>query len=281
MRLIVVLPVVILLSAALPACGPAQPEAQFTASNTTGDVPMDVQFADLSEGDIDAWEWDFDDDGQVDSTLQNPQHTYNDPGGYTVTLRVSGPDGNDVESKLAYLDFSPPPCRADFVAEPTEVGGMTEVQFSDLSSGEITTCAWDFDGDGTIDSTERNPTHTYEKDGVYSVSLTVRGPYSEHKLTRTDYIEVLTIPQCRAEFIAEPTTGEGATDVQFSWLSTGDVDSWSWDFNGDGTIDSTEQNPTYIYGEDGVYTVSLTVTGPDCEDTLTRIGYIKITGCST
>ena len=47
------------------------------------------------------------------------------------------------------------------------------VQFIDLSSGLPSSWAWDFDGDGIIDSTVPNPTHVFAQPGVYPVSLTV------------------------------------------------------------------------------------------------------------
>ena len=48
------------------------------------------------------------------------------------------------------------------------------VSFKDVSYGKIDSWKWDFD-DGSS-SNEQNPIHTYEKHGVYSVTLTVSGP---------------------------------------------------------------------------------------------------------
>jgi PKD repeat protein len=67
--------------------------------------------------------------------------------------------------------------------------------------------------------------------------------------------------------------------VRFTDLSTGEITSWLWNF-GDGKT-STEQNPTNYYSSDGYYTVTLTVTGPGCEDTETKTDYIYVYGCST
>ncbi|KRD47598.1 hypothetical protein ASE27_04745 [Oerskovia sp. Root918] len=41
---------------------------------------------------------------------------------------------------------------------------------------EALTYAWDFDGDGTTDSTEAKPTHTYTENGVFDARLTVKDP---------------------------------------------------------------------------------------------------------
>ncbi len=46
--------------------------ADFIADTTFGYIPFDVQFSDLSVGNISDWEWDFDNDGEIDSYEQNP-----------------------------------------------------------------------------------------------------------------------------------------------------------------------------------------------------------------
>ncbi|NIQ88288.1 MAG: PKD domain-containing protein, partial [Deltaproteobacteria bacterium] len=56
----------------------------------------------------------------------------------------------------------------------------------------------------------------------------------------------------------------------------GDVDTWSWDFDNDGTEDSTEQNPVYTYTTGGTYTVSLTASGLGGSDTNTKTDYITV-----
>ena len=78
-----------------------------------------------------------------------------------------------------------------------------------------------------------------------------------------------------ANFSGSPTTGTAPLEVSFTDSSTGEIDSWSWDF-GDGGM-STEQNPTYIYGAPGTYTVTLEVEGPGGSDTYTRTNYIMVT----
>jgi len=280
MRLVAVLPLVLLVSAAIVGCDSPGPEAQFTASPVTGNVPVDVQFTDLSEGNIDMWEWDFDNDGIVDSSLQNPHYTYTFPGNYTVSLRVSGPSGSDTHSRAAYLDFSFAECKADFIADTTSCDLNAQVRFSDRSTGEISGWAWDFDSDGSIDSTEQNPAYVFERDGLFSVSLTVMCSNCEDKITKIDYVNVLPDRSCSADFVADRTTVEANTEVRFSDRSKGEVTTWSWDFDSDGVVDSTEQNPVYIYGRGGRYTVSLTVAGPHCTHTKSRFSYIQVSTSS-
>jgi PKD repeat protein len=64
---------------------------QFNACPNSGHFPLEVQFADVSSfiDPITAWEWDFDNDGIIDSQMQNPVWVYNEPGIYTVSLSVT------------------------------------------------------------------------------------------------------------------------------------------------------------------------------------------------
>jgi len=180
---------IFLLCYTLAGCKELPPEANFTAAPTEGVAPLEIQFSDQSVGEIDTWNWDFDNDGVVGSVLQNPQYTYNEPRTYTVKLTVENSGGSDYKTKINYLRVTPP-CKVDFMAEPTEVTGIIEIKFTDLSTGKVTSWAWDFDNDGIIDSTERNPTHSYTRNGDYAVTLTIIGPDCKLSITKDSYIHV-------------------------------------------------------------------------------------------
>jgi len=77
-----------------------------------------------------------------------------------------------------------------------------------------------------------------------------------------------------ADFIGTPRTGEVPLTVQFSDTSVGlGITSWQWDFNDDGIIDSTEQNPTFTYYTIGQPTVKLVVN--DGQNTVIKPVYIN------
>jgi len=82
------------------------PEVDFTADRTWGKDFLTVNFTDLSPCNPDSWEWDFDNDGVIDSTEQNPTHTYEDYGWYTVSLRVRSGAGEYVCTKPAYIQVA-------------------------------------------------------------------------------------------------------------------------------------------------------------------------------
>lgn len=71
---------------------PILPVANFSTNVTGGDLPLSVQFTDLSENENER-SWDFESDGNLDSTDENPVHTFTEPGTYTVNLTASNEDG--------------------------------------------------------------------------------------------------------------------------------------------------------------------------------------------
>ena len=201
MKIATVLALIVLVLSTLVGCGTAVPQAKFTAVPANGHPPLDVQFTDKSTGNISSWEWDFNNDGVVDSILQNPEYVYESTGNYTVSLTVRGPKGNDTEVKKDYIEVTRCPYLADFTIESipencqvqgngTSCTGTTTVHFIDKSTGNVTAWAWDFNNDGTIDSTKQNPTHTYATNGNYTVTLTITTPECKDTLTKWDYINL-------------------------------------------------------------------------------------------
>jgi PKD repeat protein len=59
---------------------------------------------------------------------------------------------------------------------------------------------------------------------------------------------------------ANPPMGQAPHSVQFYDMSTGEIDSWYWEF-GDGSV-SEAQYPTHTYQNEGKYQVCLTIEGP-------------------
>ncbi|MFS4492240.1 PKD domain-containing protein [Maribacter sp. 2308TA10-17] len=73
------------------------PVVQLSATPTNGDLPLVVNFSSAGTTDPNndsplTYEWDFDSDGNVDSTDPNPTHTYSTAGTFNAQLKVS--DGN-------------------------------------------------------------------------------------------------------------------------------------------------------------------------------------------
>jgi PKD repeat protein len=88
----------------------AGPTANFTATPTSGEAPLNVQFTDTSNsngGTINSRQWNFGDGGS--SNAQNPSHTYNNEGTFTVTLTVTASNGTDTETKTGLITVAAAP----------------------------------------------------------------------------------------------------------------------------------------------------------------------------
>lgn len=85
-----------------------------------------------------------------------------------------------------------------------------------------------------------------------------------------------------AQFSATPVAGDAPLTVVFTDASTGAATlTYEWDFNNDGIVDSTDQNPSYAYTTGGFYTVKLTVTNLLGSDSEVRTNYITVIDATT
>ncbi|MFC2017577.1 PKD domain-containing protein, partial [Chloroflexota bacterium] len=132
----------------------------------TVDAGQVIQFSDNSTGGPASWKWDFSynagDGFQVDSTLQNPTHTYTVPGTYKVALEVTNSAGTDDTIADANYDIlvETGPLDSVVVAPPAPTLAIGALQTftatgSDAYANEITGLTWTWAvvaGGGTIDA---------------------------------------------------------------------------------------------------------------------------------
>jgi cytochrome c len=106
----------------------------------------------------------------------------------------SGFGGNNLDSGIYRIDYTAGDRRpiAHATATPDNGPAPLDVQFSSEGSndpeGTALTFAWDFDNDGTTDSTAANPTHTYTNPGSYTATLRVTDAGG---LTAVDNVQVV------------------------------------------------------------------------------------------
>jgi len=163
-------------------------------------------------------------------------------------------------------------CYANFYTDfPNPVA--LSVQFTDVSfSGNVPVVAWSWTfGDGGT-STEQNPQHTYAADGIYEVTLSIVTADSCAS-TITQHICIgngggWEGPECQAMFFFIQDSSDLST-FYFQDYSLGNITSWLWNFGDDNT--STAQNPVHTYTQPGIYIVTLTVNGDNCENTIYMI----------
>ena len=238
------------------------PVADFNALYAYNIVPATVAFRDHSTGTTPMnYQWEFGDGAT--STDQNPSHNYISKGLYTVKLTVTNAYGSSTETKENYIAIGLAPI-ADFSAEPTTGNTPLAVAFTDRSTGYPTSWNWNF-GDGKA-SSEQNPVHMYWSSGDYTVTLTASNEFGTSDTSKAYFIHV--IPSLKAKFVADPNVGIVPLLVKFTDFSTGNPESWNWDF-GDGST-STQPNPVHAYSTPGAFHVNLTVTRGMNSDTTTQ-----------
>ena len=192
-----------------------------------------------------------------------------------MKLTATNGGGSDPEIKTNYITVTIAPPDANFTANTTSGYAPLTVQFTDLSTGSPTSWAWDFQNDGSTDSTLQNPAFTYTAAGTYTVKLTATNGGGSNPEIKTNYINVTVAVPPEAQFSSDRQTGIAPLEVQFMDESTGTGSlTYAWDFNNDGIIESTLQNPEISFPS-GMYTVNLTVTGPGGSDSEVKTDYIR------
>lgn len=206
------------------------------------------------------WNWDFG-DGNT-SQLQNPQHTYSQPGIYQVRL-ISGALSNCPDTTIKQVVVSSDPI-ANFIL-PTNCGNTVtflDSSWTILNTGQITGWSWNF-GNGQT-STQQNPVVTYNQQGTFNVSLTVT---SSNNCTSTINKSFEVKPYPNADFSVGPVClGDTSFFVNNSFSSISNND---WYF-GDGT-QSTDYSPLKIYQTPGNFNTTLISSNIyGCKDTITK-----------
>jgi len=95
-----------------------------------------------------------------------------------------------------------------------------------------------------------------------------------------NFIEPIPDNFLRANFKTETTFGFGLPTLQFTDFSLSDpnnpITTWKWDFDNDGVVDATDQNPTMLYDSLGEYSVKLSISNGSETTERIKVNYIKL-----
>ncbi|MDA8692442.1 PKD domain-containing protein [Saprospiraceae bacterium] len=239
-----------------------------TASSTAGCAELQVQFTAPQAA---SYFWRFGDGAASVSTLQNPEHSYVQPGTYSAQL-FDTEGGTQVGDDIIITVFSPIEINissdTDFGCAPLEVNFSSTIV---IDPGiEIDQIIWTF-GDGSS-AEGQNVSYTYRDGGVYTVSV---------KVTTLDRIkcdepiifeDFITVEGERPSFrINKNSSCDVPDDFVFTNTTDGDPATiYSWDFDNGQTLDG-EGPHTITYGDAGLYLITLTATSPaGCVTSSTR-----------
>lgn len=150
--------------------------AFFTFDPDEPEAGEEITFnASQSTGDVESYEWDFTDDGEVDATGEVVTHTFSEPGEYPVTLNVTN-DAGDWDTETHVVDVGEPPApEASFTVDPSSPQPYEDTLFDASDTvGVIETYEWDFD-DGFMNETTTNETttNTYTELNVGQIEVTL------------------------------------------------------------------------------------------------------------
>ena len=202
------------------------------------------------------YNWDFGDGNY--STLQNPVHTYQYNGNYSVCLYYHDNSGGCSEmfcDTVKIINSTNPPCSVNFTYSSSDSLQMTAMQVIFYSSSSIQPLQWFWNfGDGNT-STQQNPTHGYLANGTYTVCLTV---------IRSYYNDTCSV--CHTVVISHNLLrGAVFTDANSNCaMDAGDIPLLNWGVVAQNTItqdsyfSSTDPNGNYgIMVPSGDYLVSI------------------------
>jgi gliding motility-associated-like protein len=221
-------------------------ETQFDAQVSIGTSPF--EFA-----------WQLGDGGF--STDSAPSYEYGSTGIYNAIVEVT-----DVNSCSNICDVQvdiilPPYVEADFAFVIDQQCGVTNIQFTDISTGNPIQWEWDF-GNGQY-SPLPSPYISFSSPGPYTVTLVASNSVFSDTIVMPNLVEVWEIPT--ASFYPNFYEQCDSLELRFFDEST-DASGWSWDFGDPAAIDgntSILQNPYHVYNDPGLFTVTLTVTSDD------------------
>lgn len=243
----------------------ATPNAAFVANDQClyDAVPFQDQSTVPNPEVITSWQWDF---GDLNvAAVPDPSNTYAAAGMYNVQLIV-GSNSSCADTLVQTINVFAVPV-ADFVFD-TVCAEMTTsfLDASSVATGIINSYQWDLGIVGT--SALQNPTAIYADGGSYITELLVVSDQGcRDSVTQT--VPVLPKPVAEFSFTDECLNfANGFTDL--STINLGTVNQWDWNF-GDASGTSADQNPNYVYGSSGQFTVTLTATTADgCTDVITH-----------
>ena len=238
--------------------------------STTG---VAVAFTPVVTGSVSQWEWNYEGGGYVVGTSTG-QHIFNTAGQKQVSLRVTGPFGQQSTMSVT-MTVNPKPAPTAPVAVPAgPVPTNTTVNLSSTDSGGRTGLIWDWqisNGVSTVNYPNAGPSisHLFATAGSWTVTVTATDSLGVSGVN----FGFVTVQDPVPPLVAGFTHAATATplQVQFTDTSTGPpIGSWSWDFGAAGAVgDTAARNPLVTYPGPGAYSVTLTVTAGAQVDAVT------------
>ena len=239
-------------------------------SNTTnGYAPLSVLFTATATNSPTEYQWTFGDGtSETETTTNTITHEFKKTGTYTVNVTAKNTNGtSEKKSTTIVVNANASNYKVSIDATPVKGIAPLTVKFklnTTIPDEDISEVDWDFGVDNKSlisknDPAYKSPSWTYEEDGNYKVTLTVKSA-----LTNEEYQAdvMISVSDVVASFTASTTSGTAPLEVKFTDTSTG-ATAWTWNIyktdGGSRTLQKelTDRNITYTFQNKGTYEVEL------------------------
>jgi len=232
--------------------------------------PKKFTFTNYSTGQLRECLWNFGDNTTGTSTATTVTHEYAATGEYKVCLTVATVAGCKADYCTAIkvgttTSTTTTPtttdCKAYFAAKAGETA-IKKFTFTNLSSGQLRECLWNFGDNTASTATSTTVTHEYAASGEYKVCLTIATmagckSYYCTSIKVGTATSTTTSSGCKFDVVIKPKEGTAKTLLFYAASST-EIKTWKWSF-GDGSA-SDAKNPEHTYEKAGVFEIKCIIT---------------------
>jgi PKD repeat protein len=238
--------------------------------NESEPVTLDASNSTDDRG-IETYRWDPDSDGEFESETAEPtlEWAYEEPVNVTARVRVVDTDGEGdiATATIDVLPVNDPPTAALAGTGPATVDVPVTFDARNTTDEEgIDTYRWDFDADGAVERTTTDPIAQYtyrnlSSDVTAAVTVVDTGGLNDTARTTFDVLPPDQPPNASLIGPANATAGEATTFDASNSSDDRGIETYRWDFDGDGAVENETSSPVidHVYERGGTFDVTVTV----------------------
>ena len=213
-------------------------------------------------------------DGVVDNDIDSSDPllhrlTYNSPGEKHLQVRMYDTQNHQqIITKTYPITVVKPSASSQMELSYTHQDTIAQFSIDNVQAC-IDKVEWNF-GDGNLYKGHLNTSHTYDQPGVYQLTVSIFTTEQTFELSKSILIGVNS-PS--ADFEYNKTDNQ----VDFTNLTSNQFDiSYAWDFQSDGIVDSNLNNPSFIFDQEGDYSITLKASNSAGQSSITKEIYISL-----
>ncbi len=231
------------------------------------------------DGRIVRYDWDLNGDGDFGQDGPTHSFSYEQPGDYTATLKVTDDKGNSAIARAVIHVHDQPDPQSRLTCDRNDVvSGSTVTCHADDSASptRIVKHEWDMNDDGDYGVGGNDRSYEYDTPGNYTIHLRVTDSNGNQSESTVDIrvenrppVAVISVP---SKVVAgQPATFDGSRSSD----PDGAVASRDWDLDSDGTFEQSGPNVSTTFSTWGMHPITLRVTD-DWGDSSVATAKVKV-----